>query len=126
VLRLDDGVFNRGIQQCINTQSLHIWILTLAPCNRNRSEIFFAVTGVGLDFVFAEETLLVVSLTFICVWSNSSQMGCIMLMLIPHPDRIRIEDLRNSIWSGIKKIRVRAHAQSQNLCSAASRGERTL
>jgi len=40
------------------------WIRTPVASNRIRSEVFFAVAGVGmdLDFVFSEQTVLVVCL----------------------------------------------------------------
>jgi len=46
------------------------WTWIRATSKRIRSEVFFAVAGADLDFVFAEKTLLVVGLTYIYPESN--------------------------------------------------------
>ena len=60
------------------------WTYGIRPpsaSNRIRSEVFFAIAGSGLDldFVFAEKTLLVVCLAYIYAESNRSQIACVML-----------------------------------------------
>jgi len=76
-------------------------------CSFLWSEVFFALAGTGLDldFVIAEKTLLVVCLNYIYADSNKSLTACVMLVL--DPQRIRIENLKNSIGPGLKKIIIR-------------------
>ena len=69
------------------------WILDFldpapAASNRIRSEVFFAVTGAapGLDFVFAEKTLLVACLTYSKPESNRIRIACVSL--VPDPERM--------------------------------------
>jgi len=73
------------------------WIRTPAASNKIRSEVFFAVAGAGLDldFVFAEETLLFFCLTSIYPESNRSRVACVLLL--PDPERIRIESLQTRL-----------------------------
>jgi len=59
-----------------------------------------AIAGWDLDFVFAEETLMVVCLICIYAESNRSRISCVML--VPDPERIQIENLQNMIGSGFK------------------------
>jgi len=70
----------RNRQMIAWTGSWIFWIRTPAAYNRIKSEVFFAISGVGLDldFVFGENTLLVVCLTYIYAESNSSWIASVM------------------------------------------------
>jgi len=67
--------------------------------------IFFCSNWIraGFGFYFAEKTLLKVCLTYIKPESNTSRIAC--FSLIPDPERIWIQNLKNRIGSGLKKFR---------------------
>jgi len=56
---------------------LDFWIRPPTASNRIRSEVIFPVAGSGLDldFVFTEKTLLVLCLTYIFPDSNRSRIA---------------------------------------------------
>ena len=56
-----------------------------------------------LDFVFAEETLLVLCLTYIYAESDKSRI----VRLVADAEQILIDNSQNRIGSGLKNIRVR-------------------
>jgi len=66
-------------QRCAWTGFLTFWNRTPAASNRIRSEVFFSVVGSGLDldFVFTEKTLLVVYMSYIYPDSNKSRIACV-------------------------------------------------
>ena len=84
-------------QGCAWTGFLIFWIRSPTASNRIRSEVFFAIAGARVDFVFAEKTLLVLCFTYIYAESNRSRIACVML--VPDLKRIRIESLQNRIGS---------------------------
>ena len=64
-----------------------------------QSKVFVAVAGGGMDFVFAEKTLLVVCLADTNPESNSSRIACVMLA----PDPEQIGNFRNRIGTSDKQ-----------------------
>ena len=58
------------------------WILdfldrTLAASSRIRSEVFFAEAELDMNFVFADNTFVVLHLTYIYAESNRSRIACV-------------------------------------------------
>ena len=64
-------------QRCAWTGFWIFWIQNPAAFNKIRSEVIFPVAGSGLDldFVFTEKTLLVLCLTYIFPDSNRSRIA---------------------------------------------------
>jgi len=74
---------------------------TPAASNGIRSGIFFAVSRLDLDFVFAEKKVTACFLHLYLREVKQSRIVCVRL--VPDPERIRNENLQNKIGSRLKK-----------------------